>query len=81
MKNEQIESLLKISDVTQLSGFSKASIYRLMNLNKFPKALDTGTGSVRWRKSAILAWQESLIESSPETRKKNNYFPTKAQGE
>jgi prophage regulatory protein len=43
-----------------MSGLSRATIYRLIKLGKFPRPLSIGTGSVRWRQSDVIAWQQSL---------------------
>lgn len=50
--------------VEKLSGLSRATIYRLMKAGKFPRPLSIGTGSVRWRQSDIVAWQQSLSPSA-----------------
>jgi len=55
-----IDYLLPRKTVEKMSGLSRASIYRLMNAGKFPRPLPIGTGSVRWRQSDVIAWQESL---------------------
>lgn len=46
--------------VEQMSGLSRATIYRLIKAGKFPRPLSIGTGSVRWRQSDVIAWQQSL---------------------
>ena len=68
MKAEQIEPveaerLIPRKAVEQLSGFSRASLYRMMAKNTFPKPLVIGA-SVRWRLSDVMAWQQSLISKA-----------------
>jgi prophage regulatory protein len=55
--------LLPRKTVEKLSGLSRATIYRLIKAGKFPRPLSIGTGSVRWRQSDVVAWQESLSAS------------------
>lgn len=52
--------LIPRKTVEKLSGLSRATIYRLMKAGKFPRPLSIGTGSVRWRQSDVIAWQQSL---------------------
>ncbi len=52
--------LLPRKTVEKLSGLSRATIYRLMKLGKFPNSVSIGTGAVRWRQSDVMAWQMSL---------------------
>ena len=55
--------LLPRKTVEKLSGLSRATIYRLIKAGKFPRPLPIGTGSVRWRQSEVIAWQQSLRPS------------------
>lgn len=56
--------LLRRKEVEKLSGLSRASLYRLMRIGKFPRPLSIGTGSVRWRQSDVIAWQSSLTKTA-----------------
>ncbi|MFA6016380.1 MAG: AlpA family phage regulatory protein [Gallionellaceae bacterium] len=57
--------LLPRKTVEKLSGLSRATIYRLMKIGKFPNSVSIGTGAVRWRQSDVMDWQMSL----PSTKK------------
>ena len=59
-KNQEVDYLLPRKTVEQLSGLSRATIYRLIKAGKFPRPLSISAGSVRWRQSDVIAWQESL---------------------
>lgn len=59
-QHQAIDYLLPRKTVEQLSGLSRATIYRLIKSGKFPRPLSIGTGSVRWRQSDVIAWQQSL---------------------
>lgn len=58
--NQDADFLLPRKAVEKLSGLSRATIYRLIKIGKFPRPLSIGTGSVRWRQSDVVAWQQSL---------------------
>lgn len=52
--------LLPRKAVEKLAGISRATIYRMIAANKFPRPFSIGTGAVRWKESDIVAWQQSL---------------------
>ncbi|WP_420887758.1 helix-turn-helix transcriptional regulator [Candidatus Nitrotoga arctica] len=62
-QNQIIDYLIPRKTVEKLSGLSRATIYRLIKSGKFPRPLSIGTGSVRWRQSEVIAWQQSLSQS------------------
>jgi len=64
VQQQVVDYLLPRKTVEQLSGLSRATIYRLIKLGKFPRPLSIGTGSVRWRQSDVIAWQQSLGTSA-----------------
>ena len=59
-QHQDIDYLLPRKTVEKLSGLSRATIYRLIKAGKFPRPVSIGTGSVRWRQSDVIAWQQSL---------------------
>ena len=59
-QQETIDYLIPRKTVERMSGLSRATIYRLIKSGKFPRPLSIGTGSVRWRQSEVIAWQQSL---------------------
>lgn len=59
-----VDYLLPRKTVEEMSGLSRATIYRLIKSGKFPRPLSIGTGSVRWRQSDVIAWQQSLSPNS-----------------
>ena len=56
--------LLRRKEVERIAGLSRASIYRLIKAGKFPHPVSLGTGSVRWKQSDVIAWQQSLITTA-----------------
>ena len=63
-KEQVVDYLIPRKAVEKLSGLSRATIYRLIKSGKFPRPLAIGTGSVRWRQSDVIAWQQSLSHST-----------------
>lgn len=59
-QQQVIDFLLPRKTVEKMSGLSRATIYRLIKAGKFPRPRSIGTGSVRWRQSDVIAWQQSL---------------------
>jgi prophage regulatory protein len=63
-QHQTADYLLPRKTVEKLSGLSRASIYRLIKINKFPRPVNIGTGSVRWKQSDVIAWQQSLTTTA-----------------
>ncbi len=61
--HQATDFLLRRKEVERITALSRASIYRLIKIDKFPRPLALGTGSVRWKQSDITAWQLSLIKT------------------
>ena len=53
------DRLLRRSSVEEVTGLSKASIYRLMDEGSFPPPVRIGTRAVAWPQSAIVEWIEA----------------------
>lgn len=58
-----IDYLIPRKTVEEMSGLSRATIYRLIKAGKFPSPRSIGTGAVRWKLSEVVAWQQSLNPS------------------
>ena len=58
--HQPIDLLLRRKEVERQVALSRASIYRLIKTGKFPRPVALGTGSVRWKQSDVVAWQQSL---------------------
>lgn len=48
--------ILRLNQVTETIGLSRASIYRLMKINLFPKNITIGIKAVGWIESEIEMW-------------------------
>lgn len=53
-------AILRLSDVCNLLGLSRSTIYRRMIEGTFPQPLWIGGHSVRWRLDAIESWRDAL---------------------
>lgn len=51
--------LLRLPEVTRLTGYSRDSIYRLAREGKFPRRIELSDRASRWREDEILAWIEA----------------------
>ncbi len=73
MKNAS--RLIRIKEVTKITGLSKSYIYDLRNRNLFPKSIQLipGGSSVAWIEDEVLEWIESRIQE----RDQNNSNPSK----
>lgn len=47
---------VRIKQVAEMVGFSKPTIYRLINKGVFPKPFNISTNCVVWRVSSIESW-------------------------
>ena len=56
------DRLLRRREVEEITGLSRASIYRQMDEGKFPPRVKVSATAVRWRQSEVYAW----IQSRPE---------------
>ena len=55
------DRLLRLSDVSDIVGIRKSSIYALMKEGKFPKCIYITSKTVAWPESAVLAWVNDRI--------------------
>ena len=53
------DRLLRRREVEELTGLSRASIYRLMRSGRIPLPVRVSATAVRWKASDITAWIQS----------------------
>ena len=53
------DRLMRRREVEELTGLSRASIYRLMGSGGFPRPVRVSDTAVRWKASDISIWIES----------------------
>ena len=58
-----MERLIPRTEVQNMVGLSKSAIYRRLELGEFPRPLEVGAGSVRWKSSEIVDWIETRPRS------------------
>lgn len=61
---ENIDIYLTLNQVTQRFGVSHTTIYRWMELQRFPKKIRLGANTIRWKKSDIDAWEAHQEKAS-----------------
>jgi prophage regulatory protein len=59
----QLQKLIRIQSVVNLTGLSKSYIYQLVSNGHFPKSIKLVSGgtSVAWVESEILSWIDARI--------------------
>jgi prophage regulatory protein len=48
--------ILRLHQVTEMIGLSRATIYRLMKMSRFPKIIMIGNKAVGWVEAEIEMW-------------------------
>ena len=61
--------MLRISEVSELTGLSRPSIYRRMNDSDFPRPRQLGPRAVRWSEEAVREWLEARPEGGGDSEK------------
>ncbi len=51
--------LLRLAEVSNITGLSRSAIYRLIAQGQFPKPRKTTMHSSRWREDEVLEWIDS----------------------
>nr|WP_240511243.1 AlpA family phage regulatory protein [Novosphingobium panipatense] len=55
-EGERNDRLLRMSEVTAMTGLSKAMIYRLISQQRFPAQYKPGGFASRWSEAEVRAW-------------------------
>jgi len=50
------DRILRFREVVEITGLSRATIYRMMDRGDFPKALKLSTKAIGWRESTVNRW-------------------------
>ncbi len=50
------DAYLRLPDVMHATGLSKATIYRRIKSDQFPRPYELGANSVAWKRSEIENW-------------------------
>ena len=57
--HNQPERILRNKEVTQMTGLSRTTIWRMEQAGDFPKRVSLGVGSVGWKMSEVDSWVSS----------------------
>ena len=60
----QYERLLRLRDVLDIVGLSRAHVYNLIKQGLFPSPIALGSNCARWVQSDVLAWVEASIAAA-----------------
>ncbi|MFL0789216.1 MAG: helix-turn-helix transcriptional regulator [Prochlorococcus sp.] len=61
MAQYSLPPLMRLPEIKQLTGLSKATIYRYMDNGTFPRNVCLGERSVAWRGSDVSEWLNRLV--------------------
>ena len=61
------ERLLRMVDVREITGLSRATIYRYIRNETFPDRIRLGPRRVGWRESQIVRWLSGLDDPGHQT--------------
>ena len=59
------DRFLRIPEVCHMTGYSRASLYRLERKDEFPRRVKLGAAATAWRLSDVQAWMASRVEAAP----------------
>lgn len=57
-----MNKILRLKDVLETTGLSRATMYKMMTDGAFPKSISLGERSVGWLESEIQDWILTKIE-------------------
>ena len=56
--------ILRLPEVKKRTGYSRSTIYLLIDQGKFPKSISLGQRAIGWLESEIELWIEERIKAS-----------------
>lgn len=56
-------AILRMREVTRVTGLSKASIYRMVNAGTFPGSVPLGIKAVGWLRSDVEGWIAGRVQA------------------
>ena len=62
MKLDIKERFLRIPEIVQRTGMSKATVYNRINQGLFPKQIPIGANLVVWLESDVQKWMQEQID-------------------
>ena len=55
---------MRMREVIEMVGVSRATIYRWMDAGDFPRSIALGGNSIAWSEKSVQEWMESRITSN-----------------
>ena len=60
MPQRVLDRLIRLPELLQITGLSRATVYRLIEQRKFPASVQISANSKGWFASQVEAWMQSL---------------------
>ncbi|API85847.1 helix-turn-helix transcriptional regulator [Francisella uliginis] len=57
------KKIIRVKQVSELTGLSRTSIYRLSSFGQFPKSIKLSAYTTGWLVSEVEAWLDSKIQA------------------
>ena len=54
----KLDRFMRERDVLEVTSLSRTTLWRVIKLGKFPRAVAISPGRVGWRESSIASWQQ-----------------------
>lgn len=64
--SENLERIIRMKEVSHITGLSKSTIYQYMDEGKFPQSFSLGGQMRGWSLSSVSLWVRERINSNNE---------------
>ena len=62
-----IKKMYRLTEVMDMTGLSRSSIYLRVSTDEFPKPVKIGRRAIGWPEESIIAWQAKMMEAQDES--------------
>jgi len=62
-----IKKMYRLTEVMNMTGLSRSSIYLRVSTDEFPKPIKIGRRAIGWPEESIVAWQAKMMEAQDES--------------
>jgi prophage regulatory protein len=62
---DSVSGIMRMPEVIEFVGMSRASIYRLMKLGEFPQQAKIGFSAVGWSRAEVVQWFTERMNARP----------------
>ena len=62
-----IKKMYRLTEVMNMTGLSRSSIYLRVSTDEFPKPIKIGRRAIGWPEESIVAWQAKMMEAHDES--------------